>query len=353
MLNLRNFRIGARLMMTTVGALALMIVFVTISLLSLNAISDKVDRIANNNIKTTELAVGMRTRALQIGTHVRTALLFEEIEKQVGEEKKVSADLLAYMESENQIGSTSVLASGKEVYDRIVLARKEAEGSTSRIFVLIKAGNRPEIEEHFFKDFLPKMQAWFDQTEEMVKLQKDNNIRDVAEIDTVKSRVQTTMLLLIGLAVIIMIPAGIWVTRQITGPLGTAVTVADAVAAGNLDNTIDVSGSDEAAHLMSALSRMQSDVKARSEAERKVANEALRIKVALDGTSNSVMVADPDGVIVYCNAAALEMMRLAEADIRKDLPAFRASSILGSNFDIYHKNKTHQRNMLAALKQDL
>ena len=350
MLNLRNFRIRPRLMMATVGALALMIVFVTISLLSLTSISDKVDRIANNNIKTTELAVGMRTRALQIGTHVRTALLFEEIEKQVGEEKKVSADLIAYMESENQIGSTSVSASGKEVYDRIVLARKEAEGSSSRIFVLIKAGNRPEIEDHFFKDFLPKMQAWFDQTEEMVKLQKDNNIRDVAEIDTVKSRVQTTMLLLIGLAVIIMIPAGIWVTRQITGPLGTAVTVADAVAAGNLDNTIDVSGSDEAAHLMSALSRMQSDIKARSEAERKVANEALRIKVALDGTSNSVMVADPDGVIVYCNAAALEMMRLAEADIRKDLPAFRASSILGSNFDIYHKNKTHQRNMLAALK---
>ena len=81
MLNLRNFRIGPRLMMTTVGALALMIVFVTISLLSLNAISDKVDRIANNNIKTTELAVGMRTRALQIGTHVRTALLFEESRK--------------------------------------------------------------------------------------------------------------------------------------------------------------------------------------------------------------------------------------------------------------------------------
>ncbi|MBL8430320.1 MAG: MCP four helix bundle domain-containing protein [Dechloromonas sp.] len=350
MVSLRNFKIGPRLMMTTVGALVLMVVFVAISLLSLNAISDSVERIANNNIKKTELAVGMRTRNLLIGTHVRSALLHEETEKQMGEEKKVSADLLAYMESENQIGATLGSERGKEIFERIVQARKDAEGATSRMFVLIKAGNRPEIEEHFFKEFLPKMQSWSDKTEEMVKLQKDNTARDVAEIDAVKSRVQTTMLLLVGLAVVIMIPAGIWITRQITGPLGAAVAVADAVAAGNLENSIDVGGSDEPAHLMAALNRMQSDIKDRSKAEHKVANEALRIKVALDGTSNSVMVADPDGAIVYCNAAVLEMMRVAEADIRKELPAFRAASILGSNFDIYHKNRAHQRNLLAALK---
>jgi methyl-accepting chemotaxis protein len=132
--------------------------------------------------------------------------------------------------------------------------------------------------------------------------------------------------------------------------LDEAVGVADAVATGNLDNSIDLSGNDEPAQLMRALSRMQTDLKVRTEAERKVANEALRIKVALDVTSNSVMVADPDGTIIYCNAAVLEMMRMAEADIRKDLPSFRANSILGSNFDIYHKSAAHQRNLLAGLK---
>jgi methyl-accepting chemotaxis protein len=350
MFNLRNRKIGTRLIMTTVGALALMIIFVAIALFSLNSISDKVDHIANNNIKKTDLAVNMRTRNLLIGRHVRTALIYQESEKQQGEQNKVETDLQAYMESENQIGATVGSARGKDIYDRIVQARKDAEGSISRMFALIKANNRLEIEDHFFKDFRPKMQAWFDVTEEMLQLQNENNARDVAEIGMVKSRVQTTMLLLIGLALIIMLPAGVWVTRQITGPLREAVDVADAVAAGNLDNTIDVSGHDEPAQLMSALSRMQTDLKVRIEAERKVANEALRIKVALDGTSNSVMVADPDGTIVYCNAAALEMMRVAETDIRKDLPSFRANSILGSSFDIYHKNKAHQRNMLAGLK---
>jgi methyl-accepting chemotaxis protein len=349
-LNLRNYGIGTRLILTMIGALALMIVFVAIAWLSLNSISDRVDHIANNNIKKTELAVDMRTRNLLISSHVRSALIYEESEKQLGEEKKVNADLQAYMASENRIGATLGSARGKEIHERIVLARKAAEESISRMFVLIRAGNRAEIEDLFFNGFRPKMQAWFDAADEMLLLQKENNLRDVAEIDTVKSRVQTTMLLMVGLALIIMVPSGLWVTRQITGPLGEAVGVADAVAAGNLDNSIDVSGNDEPAQLMRALSRMQADLKARTEAERKVANEALRIKVALDVASNSVMVADPDGVIVYCNTAVLEMMRVAEADIRKDLPSFRANSIPGSNFDIYHKNTAHQRNLLAGLK---
>jgi len=46
----------------------------------------------------------------------------------------------------------------------------------------------------------------------------------------------------------------------------------------------------------------------------------------------------------------LSMMRAAESDIRTQLPNFRADAILGSNFDIYHKQSTHQRNLLAALK---
>ena len=350
MLNLRNYKIGTRLIMTTLGALALMIVFVAISLFSLNSIGDKVDHIANNNIKKTELVVNMHTRNLLIGRHVRTAMIYEEIEKQAGEEKKVYADLQSYMESERLVGDTSGSVRGKEIYERIVQARKEAEASISRMFVLIKAGNRPELEDQFFNVFRPKMQLWFDAADEMLQLQRDSNRSDIAEIEAVKSQVQTTMLLLIGLAVVIMIPAGLWVTRQITAPLGEAVGVADAVAAGNLDNSIDFSGNDEAAQLMRSLGRMQTDLKARTEGERKVANEALRIKVALDVSSNSVMLADPDGAIIYCNAAALEMMRVAEADICKELPSFRADSILGSNFDVFHKTPAYQRNLLAELK---
>ncbi len=77
---------------------------------------------------------------------------------------------------------------------------------------------------------------------------------------------------------------------------------------------------------------------------------AQRIKVALDNVSSNVMMADIDGQIIYCNDAVLQMMRAAEADIRKQLPDFEADKILGSNIDIFHKNPEHQRQLLAKLE---
>ncbi|WP_027852310.1 methyl-accepting chemotaxis protein [Marinobacterium litorale] len=77
---------------------------------------------------------------------------------------------------------------------------------------------------------------------------------------------------------------------------------------------------------------------------------AQRIKVALDNVNSNVMVAANNGEIIYLNEAVLEMMRKAESDIRKDLPEFSADTILGSNFDLFHKDPSHQRRMLEALK---
>lgn len=158
------------------------------------------------------------------------------------------------------------------------------------------------------------------------------------------------MVLLVGLVAVLIAGFSYVIARSITRPVARAVEVADAVASGNLDNRIDTAGGDQVADLMRALEKMQSELKSRIEADRKAADETLRIKVALDVTSNNVMVADPDGVIIYCNASVLDMMRTAENDIRRQLPNFRADAILGSNFDIYHRHAAHQRKLLAELK---
>ena len=71
--------------------------------------------------------------------------------------------------------------------------------------------------------------------------------------------------------------------------------------------------------------------------------------LALDLIESKLMIANADGVIRYGNQPVMKMMSDAEADIRKDLPNFAAAKIIGSNFDIFHKNPAHQRNMLARL----
>ena len=43
------------------------------------------------------------------------------------------------------------------------------------------------------------------------------------------------------------------------------------------------------------------------------------------------------------------MLTAAEADIRKDVPAFNAATVVGTNIDIFHKNPAYQRGLLAKM----
>ena len=83
---------------------------------------------------------------------------------------------------------------------------------------------------------------------------------------------------------------------------------------------------------------------------REIGRRAERIKVALDNVTSNVMMADNSGEIIYCNDAVFSMMQNAELDIREQLPEFQASTMLGSNIDIFHKNPAHQRRMLESLQ---
>ena len=102
--------------------------------------------------------------------------------------------------------------------------------------------------------------------------------------------------------------------------------------------------------LTESLRREAAD-RARAEEEAKVAAENARIKQALDNVSSNVMVADENLNIIYMNNTVLEMMGNAQADIRKALPNFDVTKLIGTNIDSFHKNPAHQRGLLAGLNQ--
>ena len=70
---------------------------------------------------------------------------------------------------------------------------------------------------------------------------------------------------------------------------------------------------------------------------------------ALDALQANVMVADADLNIRYMDRAVTALLREAEPELRRDLPRFNVDTLVGSNIDVFHKNPTHQRGMLAAL----
>jgi methyl-accepting chemotaxis protein len=81
---------------------------------------------------------------------------------------------------------------------------------------------------------------------------------------------------------------------------------------------------------------------------RRLADDNQRVKAALDNVTTNVMISDNDRNIIYMNKSVAEMLVKAESDVRKVLPNFNASRLLGSNMDQFHKNPAHQKGLLAS-----
>ena len=140
------------------------------------------------------------------------------------------------------------------------------------------------------------------------------------------------------------------VSRTMSQSFSRAKSAFAAIGAGEYEVDVPLSGSDEVSDLLRSLEEMRTNLKERVEEDARKAAEASRIKQALDSVTANVMVADGDLNIIYFNDTVLEMFRNAEQDIRKDLPNFNVNELMGQNIDVFHKNPSHQRQMLAALK---
>jgi len=152
------------------------------------------------------------------------------------------------------------------------------------------------------------------------------------------------------LSALLVLAIGQYVTKRILAQIGgepeTAVEVAHAVATGKLDNQITLAPGDESS-LLASMDRMQTQLLERITAERKVAAENLAIKIALDNVSTGVMIANSERTIIYANHAVKRILKGAESEIKKQLPAFDAERMVGVNIDTFHKNPAHQAKLLA------
>ena len=157
-----------------------------------------------------------------------------------------------------------------------------------------------------------------------------------------------------ALAILLLI-AGYLVYVRITRPLRDIADAMSSASEGDLSVSVnsDARG-DEVGVIARALGvfmGISRDNLKKAEADRRLANENMRVKVALDSVKGNVMMADNDGVIVYVNDSVQAMMKEAEADLRAVLPDFDADKMLGANFDSFHANPAHQRNLLAKLTE--
>ncbi|AFL73234.1 nitrate- and nitrite sensing domain-containing protein [Thiocystis violascens] len=204
--------------------------------------------------------------------------------------------------------------------------------------------------------------TWFDQITakiDLLRIVEERFSADITNTNAASASAArtaiTVYLTAIGLTLLLTLWLGVGIVRGILRQMGgepdVAARVARNIAEGKLDNEIPLRRGDTDS-LLASMKNMQSQLHDRIESERQIAAASLRIQNALDKASTNMMVADNAGRIIYMNAAVQRMMRATEDDMRQDLPNFRAERLLGSNFDEFHRNPAHQKNMLGRLTEE-
>ncbi|PPK69259.1 methyl-accepting chemotaxis sensory transducer with TarH sensor /methyl-accepting chemotaxis sensory transducer with Pas/Pac sensor [Methylobacter tundripaludum] len=135
--------------------------------------------------------------------------------------------------------------------------------------------------------------------------------------------------------------------RSIASPLNATIRHFGQIAQGNYNHPIEIGSMDEVGKVTAALKAMQIKLGFDVAEAKRIADEHLRIKIALDNVSTGVMIADNDRNIIYVNKAAAGMFGKAEASIRELLPDFSVDNLVGANIDVFHKNPSHQAQLLA------
>ena len=148
-----------------------------------------------------------------------------------------------------------------------------------------------------------------------------------------------------GLSFLLMI----LLLRNIVSPLKHAASLINQLQENPIHSDIDIHRLDEIGDIQRAFKSVQIKVSYDIMAAREEAERAGRIQQSLDNVSSNVMIADQDYNIIYLNEAAQKLFKNAENDLQKDLPNFNSQALVGSNIDIFHKNPSHQRQLLAQL----
>ncbi len=288
---------------------------------------------AANDIGDTLNLIGRGTRQLLLDDRpAELASVKSQIDKGWGTIADLRKILLDVKGDEQSTALQSAFFQSDEVHHQKAL----------QFMVLYNEGKREEARQFLLSDLRPAQLKVIDDLDKLSAYEQKQS--QLLASTTLADALQSTRMLygMLGFSVLAGLLAGAWITRallrQIGGEPAEAVVLMEQLASGEVTSTLTVKPGDTSSlfyHIRRAADK---------------AIENIRVRIALDNVSTSVMIADNERNIIYTNRSVMDMLLKAEADLRRALPQFDARTVQGANMDIFHRNPAHQRDLLANLR---
>lgn len=148
--------------------------------------------------------------------------------------------------------------------------------------------------------------------------------------------------------------AGVWIataiTRSITRPINDIIATFQSLANGDFTRNVDISRNDEMGKILQGLQSMQIQQGFNVAESQRIANDNLRIRIALDCVSSNLRIADDDGVVLYANKGLQSTLRRIEPAMRERQPGFSVDRFVGSNIGSFYADPKAALRTLRELK---
>jgi len=153
---------------------------------------------------------------------------------------------------------------------------------------------------------------------------------------------QVTRYVMLGgllLALLLAVFLYLLIARLIVKPLQQKVLpVFNDLAEGRYDTPLDIGANDEVGQVLQGLQSMQMQQGFNVAEAQRIANDNLRIRIALDCVSANLRIADDDGTVIYANKGLLTTLRQIEPGLREQQPNFTVDGFIGSNIGGFYQD---------------
>jgi methyl-accepting chemotaxis protein len=224
-----------------------------------------------------------------------------------------------------------------------------ADASVDKLASIMRDKDAAALAAYTVKDLYPVIDPISGKISELVDLQ----IRTAGgEIESVRERSSSAFLVIatlfaFGLAFAI---GGAWLLlRAIRKPIDEVTNLLYRMTDGQLDVEIETTRRDEMLVVFDAAKSMKIKLGADMAEARRVADENLRVREALDCVTTNVRIADNSGRVIYANKTLVDTLRRTEAEIRKKVPQFSADHFVGSDITVFYDDPEAARRRLASL----
>jgi methyl-accepting chemotaxis protein len=203
-------------------------------------------------------------------------------------------------------------ADAQAILTRIRDARTAVMASYQRVMDL---ADEPKSSDQAMKLFQDETSKLFDATlssvNDLVKYHEGNFEKTHERAQSNYTGARRLIFIMLGTALLLGLLLSVFLARGIVRPLTQAVSVAEAIRSGRLDNAIESGSQDETGHLLDSLAGMQQALRARDEQD-----ADSRGQIAAIGKALAVIEFDVDGRVRAANENFQRVFGYSQEEIR-------------------------------------